>query len=109
MDGHRDWHAERYGYARSNVELRAGYVEDLAAVGIGDASVDVVVSNCVVNLSTDKDAVFSDVYRVLKPGGRFVVVEPWLTPFTDHELVRLAHSSLAEYAGFEARGAAVPL
>ncbi len=66
---HRAWHAERYGYARSNVELHAGYVEDLGAVGIADASVDVVVSNCVVNLSPDKPRVFREIFRVLKPGG----------------------------------------
>lgn len=66
---HRAWHAERYGHARSNVDLRAGYVEDLAALGIADASVDVVVSNCVVNLSPDKPRVFREIFRVLKPGG----------------------------------------
>lgn len=66
---HRDWHAERYGYARSNVEFHEGYVEDLAALGLADASVDVVVSNCVVNLSPDKPRVLREVFRVLKPGG----------------------------------------
>ena len=66
---HRDWHAERYGYAASNVELHEGFVEDLAAIGIPDASVDVVVSNCVVNLSPDKPRVLREVFRVLKPGG----------------------------------------
>ncbi len=66
---HREWHAERYGHARSNVELRDGYIEDLGAVGIADASVDVVVSNCVVNLSPAKDRVFREIFRVLKPGG----------------------------------------
>lgn len=66
---HREWHAERYGYARSNVEFRAGYVEDLRAVDVPDASVDVVVSNCVVNLSPDKPRVFREIFRVLKPGG----------------------------------------
>ncbi len=66
---HRDWHAERYGYARSNVELREGYIEDLAALDVADASVDVVISNCVVNLSPDKPRVFREIFRVLKPGG----------------------------------------
>jgi arsenite methyltransferase len=66
---HRDWHAERYGYARSNVELREGYIEDLAALDVTDASVDVVISNCVVNLSPDKPRVFREIFRVLKPGG----------------------------------------
>jgi SAM-dependent methyltransferase len=46
-----------------------GYIEDLAACGIADASVDVVVSNCVLNLAPDKARVFAEIFRVLKPGG----------------------------------------
>ncbi|HSH60607.1 MAG TPA: methyltransferase domain-containing protein [Acidimicrobiales bacterium] len=64
---HSDWHAERFGFA--NVEFRDGFIEDLAAAGIEDASVDVVVSNCVLNLATDKQRVFEEILRVLKPGG----------------------------------------
>jgi len=66
---YRDWHVERYGYARSNVTLIHGYIEDLAASGIAANSIDVVVSNCVVNLSPDKPRVLSEIFRVLKPGG----------------------------------------
>ena len=61
--------AERFGYAQSNVEFRLGYIEDLAAIGIEDESIDLVVSNCVVNLSPFKEMVMKEVYRVLKPGG----------------------------------------
>lgn len=61
--------AERAGYAKSNVEFKAGFIEDLAGLGIEDESVDLVVSNCVINLSPFKDQVFSEIYRVLKPGG----------------------------------------
>jgi len=61
--------AQKFGHAASNVEFRLGYIEDLAACGIADESVDLVVSNCVVNLSPFKDLVMSEVYRVLKPGG----------------------------------------
>ncbi|UGQ10476.1 methyltransferase domain-containing protein [Yinghuangia sp. ASG 101] len=68
---HTDWHAERFGYA--NVEFRHGYVEDLAAAGIADASVDLVVSNCVLNLSPDKPRLFGEIMRVLKPGGELYV------------------------------------
>lgn len=64
---HLGWHAERLGHA--NVEFRTGYIEDLAAAGIADASVDLVISNCVLNLSPDKPRCFREIFRVLKPGG----------------------------------------
>lgn len=66
---HCDWHAERYGYAQSNVEFKQGYMEDLAGAGIADNSIDLVVSNCVINLSPDKEKVLAEIFRVLKPGG----------------------------------------
>ncbi len=61
--------AERFGFEKSNVEFKCGYIEDLAALGIEDNSIDLVVSNCVINLTPFKEQVFSEIYRVLKPGG----------------------------------------
>ncbi|MGN0038818.1 MAG: arsenosugar biosynthesis radical SAM (seleno)protein ArsS [Coriobacteriales bacterium] len=58
---------ERFGYERSNVEFVESYIEDMAA--IPSESVDVVISNCVVNLSSFKEQLFKEVFRVLKPGG----------------------------------------
>ncbi len=66
---HQSWHTQRYGYANSNVEFKQGYIEDLAAAGIADNSIDLVVSNCVINLSPDKQQVLAEILRVLKPGG----------------------------------------
>ncbi len=54
----------------ANVEFRQGHIEELP---VEDASVDVVISNCVINLSPDKPAVFGEVHRVLRPGGRMLV------------------------------------
>jgi arsenite methyltransferase len=64
---HRGHHARAFGW--SNVEFTQGYIEDLAAASIADASVDLVISNCVINLSPDKPRVFREIFRVLKPGG----------------------------------------
>jgi arsenite methyltransferase len=68
---HLGWHMDRFGYSRPNVRFVEGYIEDLGAAGIPDDSVDVVVSNCVINLSPDKKRVFAEMLRVLKPGGEF--------------------------------------
>ena len=59
----------RFGFKSSNVKFLQGYIEDLKSLGIEDNSVDVVISNCVINLSPAKEQVFREIYRVLKPGG----------------------------------------
>ncbi len=60
--------AEKYGY--KNVEFKLGYIENLP---IEDESINIIISNCVINLSPDKKKVFEESYRVLKKGGKMYV------------------------------------
>lgn len=66
---HRVSQMQRLGLDPEQIEFQLGTIEDLAALGIEDHSVDVVLSNCVLNLSANKPKVFSEIFRVLRPGG----------------------------------------
>ena len=66
---HQEHHAERFGFA--NVAFLDGTIERLEALPLEPGSFDLVISNCVVNLSTDKRAVLAGVRRLLRPGGEF--------------------------------------
>ena len=75
-----EWHQKRFGYARSNVSFVKGYLETLldgeteTSKLLQENSFDVIVSNCVLNLSPDKGTVLANAYRLLKPGKIIVVV-----------------------------------
>jgi len=76
----------------SNVEFRYGEMEDMP---LPDESVDVIISNCVINLSPDKGEVFSEAYRVLRPGGRLAVSDI----VTYGPLPEVVRSNLEAWAG----------
>jgi SAM-dependent methyltransferase len=82
--------AAKAGYR--NIEFRLGEIEHLP---VADASVDVILSNCVINLSPEKPQVFAEAYRVLKPDGRFTVSDVVLLKPLPPELA----SSAAAYLG----------
>ncbi|MCW4050590.1 MAG: arsenite methyltransferase [Candidatus Bathyarchaeota archaeon] len=75
-----------------NVEFRKGDIEELP---VEDESVDVIISNCVINLAPDKDKVFREAYRVLKPGGRLTVSDI----VTKNELPQHIKDNLDLWAG----------
>ncbi len=75
-----------------NVEFRLGEIENLPAA---DNSVDAIISNCVINLSSDKSRVFSEAFRVLKPGGRLMVSDIVLLK----ELPDFIKNSIEAYIG----------
>lgn len=64
-----DYHRDVFGYQKNNVKFLKGYIEKLDELGLEDESFDIIVSNCVINLSPDKQAVLEQAYRLLKPGG----------------------------------------
>ncbi|CAF0843703.1 unnamed protein product [Didymodactylos carnosus] len=68
---HIDYHMKKFNYKESNVKFIEGKIENLTALGINENFFDVVVSNCVINLTPDKKAVINEVWKVLKPGGEF--------------------------------------
>ena len=76
----------------ANVEFVKGYLEDIP---LADASVDVVISNCVINLAGDKQRVLAEAARVLRPGGRFAVSDV----IADEDMDEATRADMAAYTG----------
>ena len=66
---HQDFHAQAFGYANPNTEFHKGLIEHLDELPLEAGSFDIIVSNCVLNLAMDKEAVLRGVHHLLKPGG----------------------------------------
>ena len=86
-----------------NVEFLKGEIENIP---LPDNSVDVIISNCVINLSADKDRVLREAFRVLKPGGRFAVSDV-VTRGAVPDEVRAEHAALGGLHGGRAGGAGI--
>jgi SAM-dependent methyltransferase len=76
--------AANLGYPQSNVDFRKGFAD---AMPVDPDTVDLIVSNCVINLAPDKSKVFSEMYRVLRPGGRFTVSDIVADQFVPNYLI----------------------
>ncbi|MFC1848875.1 methyltransferase domain-containing protein [candidate division CSSED10-310 bacterium] len=79
-----------------NVEFRLGEIENLP---VADNSVDVIISNCVINLSPDKNRVFQEAFRILKPGGRLMVSDILLTEKLPAMVLKSAEAYLGCISG----------
>ena len=84
---HIGYHREQFGFTQSNVEFRKGYIECLDELDIEDNSFDIIISNCVINLSPDKEAVLREAYRILKPGGELYFSDVYADRRIPKELV----------------------
>ena len=94
MVGKARENARRAGYG--NVDFRLGEIEHLP---VADASVDLIISNCVINLSPEKEQVFREAFRVLKRGGRLVVSDLVLVRPLSDEVRRSVEAYIGCVAG----------
>lgn len=86
-NAYREYHADVFGYGSPNTSFHQGYIEQLDQLGLEPGSFDVVVSNCVINLSPDKQAVLSQCYDLLKPGGEIYFSDVYAERRTPQHLV----------------------
>ena len=92
---HADAYFQQLSYKKANMQFVEGHIEYLDKAGIADKSFDLVISNCVVNLSPDKKRVLQEAYRVLANGGEFYFSDVYCDRrlpqhVKDHEVIRQA-------------------
>lgn len=83
-----DYHTEAFAYKKPNIAFKKGYIEKLDELELEDNSFDIIVSNCVINLSPDKESVLKEAYRVLKPGGELYFSDVYSDRRVPADLVR---------------------
>lgn len=84
---YRDYHAEVFGFKQPNVSFQKGYIEQLDQLDLELGSFDIIVSNCVINLSPDKSAVLEQCYNLLKPGGEIYFSDVYSERRTPQHLI----------------------
>jgi arsenite methyltransferase len=82
-----DYHTQEFGYKKPNVSFKKGYIERLDELDLTDNSFDIIVSNCVINLSPDKESVLKQAYRLLKPGGELYFSDVYSSQRVPQQLV----------------------
>lgn len=85
---YHQYHADQFGYAKPNTRFLKGYLEKLDELDLEPESFDVIVSNCVINLSEDKEAVLRHAYNLLKPGGELYFSDVYADRRVPAELVK---------------------
>lgn len=85
---HVDFHCQAFGYNHTNVKFLKGYIEKLDELPLAANSFDIIVSNCVINLSPDKASVLNQAYQLLKPGGELYFSDVYADRRVPHHLTQ---------------------
>jgi len=86
-DQYRDYHADVFGFSKANASFKEGYIEQLDQLDLEPNSFDIIVSNCVINLSPDKRAVLEQCFNLLKPGGEIYFSDVYAERRTPQHLI----------------------
>lgn len=85
---HVGYHMDKFGFKKTNVEFKKGHIEQLDELDIKDESFDLIISNCVINLSTNKQKVLSDCFKKLKQGGEMYFSDVYVNKRVPQELAQ---------------------